>query len=1065
MRPFLDLLYRNDRGRLPARADPIMLSPEERDALVAELATRPGHEKVRVLVHRLMVDGLGADSRDMDFEKPVPEVHGRIDALLGRTVLEFKSDLRRERRDAEEELSRYLSDRQRVAGTRYVGLATDGADFTVYFLKSGRLREAGGYRTDASASRELLVWLQSAVAVGDELLPEPDIIRREFGRHSIAARRALDELGELWAGVAEMPGARLKRELWNRLLSLAYGAGVGDDGLFLQHTYLAVIAKAVAWNAMIDTPPADAAAVLHGEAFSHLGISGQSEPDFFDWILAARGGSELVMQMVRLVGRFRLADIRMDVLKALYESLIDPDTRHDLGEYYTPDWLAARMVAAAVDKPLEQRVMDPACGSGAFLFHAVRAVLAGAEAAGLSPVQQVERAISRVAGIDIHPVAVIFARVTYLLALMPALRAGGHPGALAVPVYLGDALQWNLNRPDAGGHHGPSSQPPLLADDETLNIFVPAIRVSTPGPRQLAAVALCFPAAVASDAALFDRVLNSMIEFGARGEPLANFAAWLEREGAASKQDRRVLKTTYTTMRRLQEEGRNHIWGYVARNLARPVWLASEAQKADVVLGNPPWVSYRYMSGDFKERFRWESRAAGLWVGGKVATQQDLSGYFYLRAAGLYMRRAGRMAMVLPAAALSRQAYAPFRAGEVVRFGQPALRLRFTQAWAFGPEVQPLFPVPSCVLFAEVQAEDAGPKSVGTAGQDARAPGKTPGRILAFAGSLPRRDADRAEADATLTETPAPWPAVASSDPAGSPYRKAFRQGATLVPRRFVLVEPVMSSGRLPPNPAFPLVRGRAGNLDKAPWKDLPPPQGTLERAFLRPVLLGESIVPFCVLGAHLAVIPWAEGELMDAARAAERGYPRLSHWLKNSETVWERHKRSGHRFTEQLDYYGKLSAQFPIAPIRVVYTAAGTYLAACVVENETAIIDNSLYWAAVEDVAGAWYLCAVFNSWALRDGVAVYQSQGQWGARHFDKYVFNLPIPRFEGENALHRALAEAAQTAAGLAHSLPRKEGEHFTRVRRRVRAALAEHGVAGHMEGLVAQLLDSTREGADT
>ena len=35
------------------------------------------------------------------------------------------------------------------------------------------------------------------------------------------------------------------------------------------------------------------------------------------------------------------------MLKALYESLIDPAQRHDLGESYTPDWLAAKVVARA----------------------------------------------------------------------------------------------------------------------------------------------------------------------------------------------------------------------------------------------------------------------------------------------------------------------------------------------------------------------------------------------------------------------------------------------------------------------------------------------------------------------------------------------------------------------------------------------------------------------------------------------------------------------------------------------------------------------------------------------
>jgi hypothetical protein len=59
-------------------------------------------------------------------------------------------------------------------------------------------------------------------------------------------------------------------------------------------------------------------------------------------------------------------------MKVLYESVIAPDTRHRLGEYYTPDWLAAAMVEKAVDDPLQQRVLDPACGSGTFLFQAVR---------------------------------------------------------------------------------------------------------------------------------------------------------------------------------------------------------------------------------------------------------------------------------------------------------------------------------------------------------------------------------------------------------------------------------------------------------------------------------------------------------------------------------------------------------------------------------------------------------------------------------------------------------------------------------------------------------------------
>ena len=1014
-----------------------MLNAEELDKLVSELASRPRHEKVRVLVHRLLVDGLGADSQNIAFEKQVPEVQGRIDALLGRTVFEFKSDLRRERGDAENGLTRYLTEREGQSGETYVGIATDGADFVAFFLRGDGVEEVDAHHTDTDLPRELVIWLQSVVATGDSLLPDPHTITREFGRESLAARRALDTLGSLWEQLGNTPEASLKRALWERLLGLAYGTDVGDDRLFLQHTYLVIVSKAMAWNAMIEVPPEDAAALLHGTAFADLGITGQSEPDFFDWVLATEEGADLVMRTARQVARFRLHDIQIDILKALYESLIDPETRHDLGEYYTPDWLAARMVGAAVDRPLEQRVMDPACGSGTFLFHAVRALLDAAEASGMSPAEAARRAAMNIAGIDIHPVAVIIARVTYLLALIPALREE-HPGNVTVPVYLGDALQWNLARIGEQGE-----QPDLLAADDTLEIFVPPVELTEPTPQRLDAATLRFPASVASDAELFDRVLNTMIEFAGRSEPGAAFAAWLARGEYAKAEDRCILHDTYEVMRRLHNEGRNHIWGYVARNLARPVWLSSEAQQADVVVGNPPWLAFRHMKGELQERYRSEATAAGVWWSGRGTSGNDLSAYFFLRTALLYMRSEGRIALVMPYAAMSRRAYTPFRNGEIARLGYVERRLQFTAAWMLGPEVKPLFPVPSCVLFAKVH--------------DGATFAPLPSQVSGFAGALPRRDADASEADANLTETTTHWPSVAA-ELDESPYRRTFRQGAILVPRRLMLVEPVSTTDILPSSPAFPLVRGRAGNQDKAPWKSIEPPRGTIEREFLRPALLGESVAPFRILAPMRAIIPWdsERRKLMDSKMAASRGFPRLSQWLERAETLWRENGRGRRSLLDQYDYFRQLSAQFPISPIRVVYTKAGTNLAAALIRNETAVIDHKLYWAAAKSIGEGHYLCGVLNSETLRAGVARYQSQGQWGARDFDKYVFNLPIPRYDGANALHRRLAAAARRAEDVARQVSMKEGEYFTCTRKRIRAALSEQGIADTLENLVIELL---------
>ena len=1009
-----------------------MLTLEELEKRTFELAGRPGHEKVRSILYVLLVDGLGAESPDIDFERPAPEVRGRIDALLGRTIFEVKSDLRRERRDAEQGLARYIFEREKQTGEGYIGIATDGADFIAYFLRNGGVVEVGGYHTDPVQPRDLLAWLQCTVAVGSGLDPDPHAITREFGRDSLAARKALDVLEELWGEAGKTAGAKLKRALWKRLLSLAYGTDIHDDPLFLQHTYLVIVAKAVTWIAMIEEPPRDAASLLHGTAFAASGIAGQSEPDFFDWILEVDGGPELVMQIAQRVARFRLKNIRIDILKALYESLIDPDTRHDLGEYYTPDWLAARVISNAVQAPLTERIMDPACGSGTFLFHAVRAVLEAAEADEIPAADAVRMALDNIAGIDIHPVAVIFARATFLLALLPSLRQQ-HPGRIAIPVYLGDALQWNLARVGEKG-----KQPDMFAGAGTLDIHVPEVTVNDPKPSKLREAMLRFPSGVASEVDVFDRVLNAMIEFGAKSESTTNFSAWMARELTASRDEQKVLRQTYEVMCRLQNEGRNHIWGYIARNLARPVWLSSDRQKADVVVGNPPWVSYRYMSPEFKKRFRSECAGAQLWVGGKVATQQDLSSYFYHRAALLYMKECGRIALVMPNATLTRQAYSKFRAGKVARYGYEEFRLRLDDAWVFGPQVWPLFPVPSCVLFGKRHDSSLAPP--------------LPEVITAFAGTLPRRNASQEEAEDCLKAVSIEWPTVAT-DEGGSPYRRIFRNGATLFPRRLVFVAPVQPKGMLPANPEVPLVRGRIGNQDKKPWRDLQPPQGTIEKTFLRPVLLGESVAPFRELEPLQAIIPWDEerNRLVDAKEAAKRGYSLLSEWLQQTEEIWEEHKSSELKLIENYDYYGKLSNQFPVSRLRVVYSASGTRLAACIVKNSRrAVVEHGLYWAPVKTIGEARYLCCVLNSDTLRTRIEHMQAQGQWGARHFDKYVFGPPIPRFNKDVPLHVDVTRAVKVAEKVAASV--SATGYFSQVRTKIRTALKEHGIAARLAPII-------------
>ena len=442
----------------------------------------------------------------------------------------------------------------------------------------------------------------------------------------------------------------------------------------------------------------------------------------------------------------------------------------------------------AIDRPLEQRVIDPACGSGTFLFHAVRRLAKAGRDAKQKPEEIVRRAARQIAGIDIHPVAVIFARATWLLAIAPTLNKG-RPDNFSIPVYLGDALQWH------GGD--------LASED--FEIVVPAAAGYKGDDTSYGRQVLRFPKRVATNPNLLDLLIQQMLRLAERARTVADFDAWMKSDERIEAEDYKILADTYETLALLQEQGRNHIWGYVARNMSRPVWLAGEAQKADRVIGNPPWVAYSRMDKSLKEDFKKAMKRVELWGGTGSVSGFDLSAYFFARAMQLYMRRDGTIAFVIPYASMFKKPYANFRKARW-RLADAIEHIHFTAGWKLASNVQPLFPVPAAVWFA---------KFSNTAKE-------LPNKVKAFSGQLIERNSTRKVAAKRLAIAMEDWPEEDKSLEV-SPYRSKFRQGAILVPRRLVLVERERA-GRLGSNPKIPIVSGRAGNQDKKPWKDIAPP-------------------------------------------------------------------------------------------------------------------------------------------------------------------------------------------------------------------------------------------------
>ena len=78
---------------------------------------------------------------------------------------------------------------------------------------------------------------------------------------------------------------------------MVYGSHIEADELFLQHTYLTIVAKTMATR-VLAVPLPDPADLLSGRPFREAGIAGAVESDFFDWVLHAKrrrrpGGPDL----------------------------------------------------------------------------------------------------------------------------------------------------------------------------------------------------------------------------------------------------------------------------------------------------------------------------------------------------------------------------------------------------------------------------------------------------------------------------------------------------------------------------------------------------------------------------------------------------------------------------------------------------------------------------------------------------------------------------------------------------------------------------------------------------
>ncbi len=949
-----------------------------------------------------------------------------------------------------EQLDDYLAQSGKQGRVR-MGILTDGKFWLLRWPNAGPVNTKLPYGLTLESGEDwlrLYEWLRDHALVSLENIP-PDRanIEEHLGPRSLPYQRDITALKALYDEASDYQTIRVKRQLWHALLRTALGEIARTqeqlDDLFIRHTYLSAVIGMVVQASfgmdirrMAETDPAD---LLQGREFrSATGLQGVLESDFFAWP-AEVGGLPLLKTLARRAAKFDWQKAPADIAAVLYETVIPPEERRQLGEYYTPGWLARTMVRELVTDPLNRRVLDPACGSGTFVAEAVTHFIAAAGQTTWEPKEVLSRLRESVTGIDVHPVAVHLARAAWTLAARPAIQAAadvGFDASMSIPIYLGDALQLRFRTGDMFAEQDVTIQ---VEDEENTE--------------------LVFPVSLVERAEDFDALMGDVAEAIEHGDD--PYLA-LDDHHVTDPGEREPLERTIAAMRKLHHEGRDHIWAYYTRNLVRPVALSRS--KVDVVIGNPPWLNYNQTIGALRAELERQSKDIyGIWQGGRYATHQDVAGLFFARSVDLYLKDGGVIGMVMPHSALQTGQYAKWRTGRWHPQGKGRGAPNFIMsvdfshkaAWDLeGLEPNTFFPIASCVVFA---------RSTGKSGL------ATPlsGEVESWTGA-PGEDADRGTR-AAITDT---------SVVGDSPYAKLARNGATIFPRVLFFVKETENTAIVQAGQTI-TVNPRRGSLDKEPWRslDLTALNGqTIEARHVFDIHLGETVVPYATLYPLKAVLPFRKSDAEIPADAKGVGGVRLAgldrrmreRWRTVSR-LWEENKQPVNKLdlVGRLDYHRELSSQLEWQrnpgerPIRVAYTSAGEPTAA-ILHDDGALVENVLFWLTCRDIQEAYYLLAIINSQTLYEAVTPFMAKGQFGARHLHKQLWKLPIPEYDGGNPLHAKIAEAGATAAaGASHQLEQLRQERGSKLtvtiaRRELRKWLRASEEGAAVEAVVGELL---------
>ena len=630
---------------------------------------------------------------------------GRIDSKYGGVVIEYKDPKGAGRiiedrnalgvKAVVEQLNKRFRDFdaiEHVGIERILGVGCDGD--TILFVRKhgGRLEAEDPQPVTQYTVQRLLRAIVSLGARGHSFTPEN--LAGLFGSDGQIAQEGVKRI-HVSIHSTESPKAQTFFHQWRILFSevcgydihgqnakvskLAVHYNVADPDpaelLFAVHTYYAIFMKILAAEIVSSFSPigtstlkklisAPTSAKLreellnleHGGIWSQIGIRNFLEGDLFSWYLDAWNDdcADAVRNMTQALDQFDPTTLSVepaesrDLLKQMYQQLFPRSVRHDLGEYYTPDWLAELVLdEIGYDGNPDKRLLDPACGSGTFLVMALNRVKTWYDEhryeCGFGESELLDKILHNIIGFDLNPLAVMAARTNYLMAIRELLL---HAANVEIPVYLCDSV---------------------MTPSEYGDLFTG--RLDKVRRLKTSAGEFDIPTEVTGNRELIGRYANTL-EFCIRnGYSPEEFLERCEDE-AIPATEANFHTQLYKYLQYLDAEKKNGIWARIIKNAFAPLFIG----RVDFVTGNPPWVNWEHLPEGYRDDMKplWKayglftlSGSAGRLGGGK----KDISMLFTYTAVDNYLNEHGRLGFVITQSIFKTQG-----AGEGFR------QLRYTKA-------------------------------------------------------------------------------------------------------------------------------------------------------------------------------------------------------------------------------------------------------------------------------------------------------------------------------------------------------------------------------------------------